>query len=65
MLRKMKLDELPPAVIVHILTYLSRREHLGMQTLSKRFYAAVADVQLLEKVQYYTEGFKETEALCR
>ena len=62
---KIKLDELPLKVIVHILTYLNRREHLGMQTLSTRFYAAVADVQLLEKVQYYTEGFKETEALYR
>jgi hypothetical protein len=43
MQRKMKLDELPPAVIRDILTYLNRQEHLGMQTLSTRFYAAVAD----------------------
>jgi hypothetical protein len=61
----MKLDELPPTVIVHILTYLSRREHLGMQTLSKRFYAAVGDAQLLERIRYYTEGYLETAALIR
>ena len=65
MLRKMKLDELPPAVIGDILTYLNKQEQLGMQTLSTRFYAAVADAQLLERVRYYTEGFKETEALYR
>ena len=61
----MKLDELPPAVIRDILTYLNKQEQLGVQTLSTRFYAAVADAQLLGRARYYTEGFRETEALHR
>ena len=65
MLRKMKLDELPPAVIRDILTYLNKQEQLGMQTLSTRFYAAVADAQLLERFRYYTEGYMEMAALIR
>ena len=61
----MKLDELPPAVIRDILTYLNKQEQLGMQTLSTRFYAAVADAQLLGMVRYYTKGYMETAALIR
>ena len=57
---KMKQHELPLKVIVKILTFLNRREQLGMQTLSTRIYASVADAQLLEKVRYYTEGLKDT-----
>jgi hypothetical protein len=56
----MKQHELPLKVIVKILTFLNRREQLGMQTLSTRIYASVADAQLLEKVRYYTEGLKDT-----
>ena len=59
----MKLDELPPIAAVHILKYLNWRKQLRMSTLSKYFYAAVADAQLLEKVRYFTEGYRETEAL--
>ena len=61
----MKLDELPPTVIVHILKYLNLQEQLCMSTQSKYFYAAVADAQLLEKVRYFIEGYRETEALYR
>jgi hypothetical protein len=61
----MNLDELPPTVAVHILKYLNMWEQMRMQTLNKYFYAAVADAQLLEKVRYFTEGYRETEALYR
>jgi hypothetical protein len=59
----MKLDEFPPTMAVHILKYLSKQEQWRMQTLSRYFYAAVADAQLLERVRYYTQGYRETEAL--
>ena len=59
----MKLDEFPPTVAVDILKYLSKQEQWRMQILNKFFYAAVADAQLLERARYYTQGYKETEAL--
>ena len=61
----MKLDQLPLIVTVSILKYLNRWEQLRIQTLSKYFYEAVADAQLLEKVRYFTEGYKETDALYK
>ena len=59
----MKIDELPPIAILHILKYFSEQEQLGLQTLNKHFYAAVADAQLSENARYFAEGYRETEAL--
>ena len=61
----MKLDELPLIATVNILKYLNRWEQLRIRTLSKYFYEAVTDAQLLEKVRYFTEGCKKTEALYK